>query len=331
MAQSQNTIRDYVVANEGLATETTLSTFTASADPGEIGVFSKDGTAPTLGKPFVVALKTDDSIIVSDVIKPKRVNNVYLQPYAAEVPRQVTLSTFPVPANAGERYEYQVMIRIDRFGSHSNENFYIKHGHFILTQTSGPLTAQAVVDGLIDNLNKSFSKEPKATATTNPLFTFARTSSGAGSNLVITAKEQPLELGKREGRPIDFNVTVQVWKVGDEMFGVPQPTVTVTQAGHPGTGTGKRVAINEFFYRGARGDANKGVGYPYTWSQATKTLADQSATYDLVHLEHDIAGDGFNALIMPKTVTVACKIGDTDAEDVLAAIQVFLEAPEPEE
>jgi hypothetical protein len=195
------------------------------------------------------------------------------------------------------------------------------------------VNAQTVVDGLIDNLNKTFSKEPNATATTNPLFTFTRGGSGANSTLVVTSKSQKLELGKREGRNLEFDVTVQVWKMGDETFGVPQPTVAITQAGHPGTGTGKRVAIQEFFHRGARGDAFRGVGYPFTWSQATKTLADQSATYDLVHIEHFITGDGLNALKMPKTVTIACKkgAGGTTASAVVTAIEAYLkeaEAPE---
>ncbi len=330
MANSQNTVREIIVANEGLASETTLKTFTASADSGEIGVFAKDGGAAAFGKDFVIALKTDDSVIVSDVIVPSQVNYLKVADYAAEVQKVVTVgggSSIPVPATAGEKYEYMVDIRLFNHGSLSVENFYIKHGHFILTQTSAPLTAEAVVDGLIDQLNRSFSKEPGATATTNPLFTFTKSGSGASSALVITAKEQQLELGKKEGRQLEFEVTAKVSKIGDEMYGVVQPTVDTTTPANPGIGTGKQIAKLEFFYRGNRGDVLRGVAYPYDWNRKTKTLTDQSATYDVVELKHFITGDGLNALKMPKSVLVACKIGDTDAGDVLDAIEVFTIAP----
>lgn len=331
MANSQNTVREIIVANSGIATETTLKTFTASADPGEIGVFAKDGGAPAVGKDFVIALKTDDSIIVSDVIVPSQVSYLKVADYAAEVQKVVTVggsSSIAVPAAAGEKYEYIVDIRLFNYGSLSVENFYLKHGHFILTQTAGPLTAQAVVDGLIDQLNKTFSKEPGATTTTNPLFTFTRSGSGAASALVITAKEQPLELGKKEGRQLEFDVVARVSKVGDEVFGVAQPNVVVTTPANPGTGTGKQIARLEFFYRGNRGDVLRGVGYPHDWSKKTKTLADQDGEYNVVELKHFITGDGLNALKMPKSVLVACLDGETDEEDVLDAINAFIVEPE---
>jgi len=334
MANSQNTVREIIIANNGIAFETTLKTFTASADPGEIGVFAKDGGAAAFGKDFVVALKTADSVIVSDVIVPSQVNHLAVKQAVAEVPKAVTVggsSSIAVPANAGDKYEYIVDIRLFNHGSLSVENFYLKHGHFILTQTTGPLTAQVVVDGLIAQLNKSFSKEPGATATTNPLFTFTRSGSGATSALVITAKAQPLELGKKEGRPLEFDVVARVSKVGDESFGVPQPTVVVSTPGNPGTGTGKQIAKLEFFYRGNRGDVMRGVGYPYDWNKKTKTLTDQSASYDVIELKHFITGDGLNALKMPKSIIIACKngVGGTDQDVVLEAIQVFTLAPAP--
>ena len=334
MANSQNTIREIIVANVGLASETTLKTFTASADSGKIGVFAKDGGTAAFGKDFVVALKTDDSVIVSDVIVPSQVSHLALKQAVAEVQKVVTVggsSSIAVPAVAGERYEYIVDIRLFNHGSLSVENFYLKHGHFILTQTAGPLTAQAVVDGLISQLNKSFSKEPGATATTNPLFTFTRSGSGATSALVITAKEQPLELGKKEGRQLEFDVVARVTKVGDESFGVPQPTVAVTTPANPGTGTGKQIAKLEFFYRGGRGDVLRGVGYPYDWTKKTKTLTDQSSSYDVIELKHFITGDGLNALKMPKSIIIACRngVGGTDQGAVLEAIEVFTVAPAP--
>jgi hypothetical protein len=331
MAQSQNTIREIFIANGALATETTLKAFTASASTGEIGVLSKGGEAPAYGVPFVVAYKTADSVIVSDVVDPLKVEKLKLVEYAAEVPKVITASAFPVPATAGDKYEYIVDIRLFNHGSLSVENFYIKHGQHILTQTSAPLTAQAAVDALVVNLNKNFSKEPGATATTNPLFTFSRGSSGANSTLIITAKAQPLELGKKEGRALEFDVVVRVSKVGDEDFGITQPTVAVTTPAHPGTGTGKQVAKLEYFYRGARGDAFRGLNYPYNWPTTTKTLTDQALTYNLIELKHFITGDGLNALKMPKELTIAIAETagtTTEAEALIAAIEAYVVKPD---
>jgi hypothetical protein len=330
MAQPQNTIREILIANGAIATETTLKAFTATASTGEIGILPKGGETAAYGVPFVVAVKTADSVIVSDVIDPLKVERLSQVAYKAEAQKVVTTSTFPVPASAGVKYEYIVDIRLFNHGSLSIENFYIKHGQFILTQT-GALTAEAVVDGLITNLNRNFSKEPGATASTNPLFTFTRGSSGANSTLIITAKAQPLELGKKEGRPLEFDVAVKVSKVGDEAFGITQPTVAVTTAAHPGTGTGKQIAKLEWFYRGAKGDAFRGLNYPYNWPTTTKTLTEQASTYNLLELKHFVTGDGFNALKLPKEVIIAVKDtapATTNVALVKAKLDVFLVKPD---
>jgi hypothetical protein len=331
MAQSQNTIREIFIANGALATETTLKTFTASASTGEIGVLPKGGETAAYGVPFVVAVKTADSVIVSDVVDPLKVEKLKLVEYVAPAQKVVTVDDIAVPATAGEKYEYIVDIRLFNHGSLSIENFYIKHGQHILTQTSSPLDAEDVVDALIINLNKNFSKEPGASATVNPLFTFTKTGTGATAALVITAKVQPLELGKKEGRDLQFDVVVKVSKVGDEDFGITQPTVEVTTPGNPGIGSGKEIAKLEWFYRGARGDAFRGLNYPYNWPTTTKTLTDQSLTYNLIELKHFITGDGWNALKMPKelTIAVAETAGTTtEAEALLTAIEVYTVKPD---
>jgi len=330
MAQPQNTIREIFIANAAIASQTTLKAFTASATTGQIGILPKGGETAAYGVPFVVAVKTADSVIVSDVIDPLKVEKLSQVAYKAEAQKVVTASTFPVPASAGVKYEYIVDIRLFNHGSLSIENFYIKHGQFILTQT-GALTAEAVVDGLITNLNRNFSKEPGATASTNPLFTFTRGSSGANSTLIITAKAQPLELGKKEGRPLEFDVVVKVSKVGDEAFGITQPTVAVTTPAHPGTGTGKQIAKLEWFYRGAKGDAFRGLNYPYNWPTTTKTLTEQASTYNLLELKHFVTGDGFNALKLPKEVIIAVKDtapATTNVALVKAKLDVFLVKPD---
>ncbi len=321
MAQSQNTVREILVAS-ALASETTLPTFVASASTGEVAVVAADGSAVGYGKPFVVVLKTADGIIKSDVVDPTKVFSYKAVPYVARVLRAITISAIGVPATAGQKAEYIVDIRVYNHGSLSVENFKIFHGHYVLTQTSGPLTAQVVVDGLIDNLNKNFSKEPGATSTTNPLFTFARGSSGANSTLIITAKDQILELGKREGRPIEFDVELKI-KVPETQAALSS-TKTITAAGNPGTGTGRQVALMEYFYRGNRGDQLRGLSFPYNWPTTTKTLSDPTAAYDLVEVKHFVAGDGLNALIMPKELTIATLESADIANTLAATIDAFV-------
>jgi hypothetical protein len=306
MAQSQNTVHEILVGN-AIAAETTLKAFVASASAGELGIFAKDGSTLSAGDTFVIAQKTADGVIVSDIIVPTQIKLEKAQVDAPEVQKVVTVgggSSIAVPATVGDKYEYILDIRLFNFGSLSVENFYIKHGHFILTQT-GALTAETVVDGLISQLNKTFSKEPGATATSNPLFTFAKTGTGAAAALTVTAKAQTLELGKKEGRSLQFDVSAEVSKVGDDYFGVPQAAVVVTTPYDPGVGTGKKMAVLEYFFRGNRGDVMRGMNFPYNWTTKTKTNVDQALAYNLLTIVHYAVGDGLNQIQLPKQVTIA--------------------------
>lgn len=329
MAQSQKNMREIIVQTGGIASETTLKSFIASASSGEIGVLPKGGETAAYGVPFVIARKTADGIISSDVIDPTTVTRLELKAYVAPAQRVITVSTFPVPATAGDKYEYQVDIRVYNWGSLSVEDYKLFHGQTVLTQTSGPLTAQAAVDALVTNLNLNFSKENGATSSSNPLFTFARGSSGANSTLTITSKAQPAILGKAEGRDLQFDVVVRVKKVGDEFatFGIVQPTVAVTTAGNPGMGSGKEISKLEYFYRGNRGDVMRGQHFPYNWSTATKTFSDPAGTYDVIELEHAYKGDGINSVSLHKSVLVAVPVAQ-DADAVLAAIETFVIKPD---
>lgn len=327
MAQSQNTIREILIGN-AVATETTLPTFLASASAGELAAIAADGGAAASGKDFYLVLKTgiaETPIIKSDIIKPSQLPKVKVRQKnnVAEVLRQVSVNSITVPAVAGEKAEYIVDIRLYNHGSLSVENFKIFHGHHILTQTAGPLTAEDVVDALILNLNKNFSREGNATATTNPLFTFAKSGAGAAAILTITAKAQTLDLGKDEGRPLQFDVMVKVNKA-DGVVGAASTAVVV--AGNPGTGTGRQVAIMEYSYRGERGDSLRKLAFPYNWSLSTKSLADATGRYNLIELFHVVNGDGLNALIMPKEVTVAISeaSGNVVADALKADIDAFL-------
>lgn len=311
MAQSQNTVRELLIGT-AIASETTLDTFKATADPGEIGIFAFDGTALDDVKPFVVAQKTADSVFVSDVIYPERVRKVTSQTYEAEQLRSVTVGS--ITATAG--VDYILDIFIYEHGSLSREDVYIKFGAY---KAKTGDNAEAIVDGLIASLNRNFSREPGATPTTNPLFTFTKSGTGASAALVITAKSQPYIRGKKFGRGIYFDVLAK--------FDPAAATVTVTAGGNPGKGTGKLVAAMEFDLRKNRGDIYGDKGWPYTFPVITR--ASESGQYDLIDILHDRGHDGWNEVSMRKVTTLAFTTGGGRLATLLETIETAIKGPAP--
>lgn len=319
MSLSIDQIREIIVG-EAVATETTLATFQATASPLEIAVVSADGTAPGVGKPFIVVTKAGDgTVIKSDIVYPKSVTRLDGIAYRAEVPKVVTVSAIAVPATTGDKQEYMVDLRMFNVGSLSVENFHIFHGHTLFTKTASN-NAEAVVDALIANLNQNFSKVSGATSTTNPYFTFSKTGTGAGAALVITAKTQDYEAGKKFARPLEFDVAFKSDLAS---------TVTITNPGFPGVGTGKKVAEMEWFLRGFRGDSYRGVGYPFTWPSGTKSLSDVAGTYNTIELIHIPKGDGLNVIQARKELTIAIEeaSGTVSMDALIADINIFLLEP----
>lgn len=292
MAQSQNTVNELILGS-AVATETTLDTFKASASPGEVGVFTLDGTALAAGKPFVFAQKTADSVFVSDVVYPESVSSYTAAVDAPEVAKVVQV-TPPAAADITVGSDYIVRIHIFEFGSLSVEDTYLKFGTY--RPVTGD-TEQQVVDGLIASLNRNFSREPGATATSNPLFTFSRSGSGATSKLVITQKLQPYVTGKKFGRVNPFDVFADFTPDAEPVKG------TVTTPYNPGKGTGKLVAAMEYDLRKNRGDIYGNINWPYNFDVITR--ANPATGYNMLEITHSRGHEGFNPVHMRKQVTIA--------------------------
>jgi len=290
MAQSQNAMREIFVV-DALAAETTLNAFEASASDGEIGIFNADGSDGTskVGG-FLLAMKVNGKTVVSDTYKSEDVQTAFAKGYEAPVLRSITVT----PTNLTVGQEYVLNLRILNFGSLSAENYYTKHAQYVV-QTGD--TAANVVSGLITSLNKNFSREEGSTASTNTAFTFTGT-----TTLIITEKDQPYSLGKNEGRQIPFDVFVD-----EDSSGLSMADIVTTAGGSPGVGTGKQVALMEYFYRGNRGDGFGYQHFPYNWGVDTKTNAIGSEEYGLIELKaiskHDT---DFNVSTSRKEVTIAC-------------------------
>jgi hypothetical protein len=289
MAQSQNTINE-ILLGSAVASELTLDTFKATASAGELGVFAFDGTAVALGKPFVVAQKTANSVFVSDVIYPDTVKSYTASADAPEVAKVVTVT--PAAPVAGN--EVTLRIHINEYGSLSVEDTYIKFATYKAVTGDDQ---EDVVNGLIASLNRNFSREPNATPTTNPLFTFTKTGVGAAAVLVITQKLQPYVRGKKFGRVNPFDVFYSASATAD--YGIA-PTTTQYK---PGKGTGKLVAAMEYDLRKNRGDIYGDQGWPYTFEVVTR--ANSGAGYNMISLVHSRGHDGFNPVHMRKQVTIA--------------------------
>ena len=94
-----NQVGELIVGN-AVATETTVADFIATASNKEIKLLSKDGTAPTAGKPFYFLQKTaGDSAKnlnyeFSDKIDPRYVEKITVATYAPETAKSVKVDGF---------------------------------------------------------------------------------------------------------------------------------------------------------------------------------------------------------------------------------------------
>ena len=296
MALSQDTVKEIFVTT-GLAAETTLKTFQADAADGEIGVFNSDGSDGDTEDDFLIALKIEGKTITSDLYRPEDLKRVKAIKGVEETFKEVTFT--PETLTLGT--EFIIELRFQEVGSLSPNNFYSKFGfHTVTAADVAGSTASLVVDALIASLNKNFSKEPDATASTNPYFTFTN---NAGV-LEILEKEQTFELGKDEGRRLIFDLIEK-----DGVGSVAQSVAPVY-----GVATGKQVSQMEYFYRGNRGDQFGKQHFPYNWSTKTKTTAT-----DVLHslIEGYVIREdktSFNTTNSKKAFVVAVPVGEAASE-----------------
>lgn len=236
---------------------------------GDLALLSKDGTAPAAGDDFVLMKLNADGTVTSDVIKPSQVSYSRSVQYVAPVLGTATVSGITANANT----LYTVELTIKNFGSYSPENEYVKKAFY---QAATGDTAEEIVDGLIASLNRNFSREVGATASSNPYFTFARSNSGASSELVITEKTDWLDTfydkNKRTRQNIDFYVNAVFTTL---------PTIANT-ASKQGVGNGRNVAAMEHYLKGERNDYMREAGYPHNLDNVY--TADPSANYNLIEI-----------------------------------------------
>jgi len=271
-----------LIVGNAVATETTVKTFIASASDKEIKLLSKDGTAPTLGKPFYFLQKTaGDSTKnlnyeFSDKIDPRYIDKITVKEYAAETFKSVKVDGFTVAGVIAAQRTYEVQIRV--LNQVSPENFEHIVGYYVTGEVLGSDTATTVRNGLIESLNKNLAKRG------NSEFTVV----ADGTGILITEKFQPNVPGKIDGRKLDFDVTPKVFNnIGNGInSNLRLLTATQVAAGSFGSGTGKFATNFEWFIKGMKYDADRLVGYPADFGDRTPYYTTKDDTYNVVQIKY---------------------------------------------
>lgn len=265
-----------IMIGTAMATETTNSTFSASASDKELAVVKSNGAAAELNQPFKVLLKqasVDIPVDVSDTIDPKQIDYIKVAPYSAETPKIANVTGFT--GNATANATYRVSIR-KYDGIQSSENFRHVHG-FYVTPATGTVTHATVLAELVKSLNGSLKRSGENREVV---------ASVSGTSLVVTGQVQSFYLGKDAGDPVRFDLEVSVKDNSPATLALAGTsynilTTSVTQGGKPGVGTGKQVALAEYSLKGyENADYGRAVSFPNNFNVTYS--ADASTNYNTV-------------------------------------------------
>ena len=277
-----NQIGDLIIGN-AVAKETTIPTFIATATDKEVGVFSQDGTAPALNKPFKILQKTAGdagknlNYEYTEVIDPRYIERITVAEYAAEVQKKVLVDGFTGNVLANHTYEVEIRMYNDG-GSLSPENFAVIQGFYVTGASIASETATTIRNGLLASLNKNLKRRGNSEFVT----------AVSGTGFTITGKEQRVVPGKIEGRLIEFDVIAKVYQNIQDLTQPQQNlgllTTIVNAQNYVGKGTGKLAVNYEWFVKGYKYDPAREVGYPVNFN--TPYYADITGKYDVVDITY---------------------------------------------
>lgn len=319
---STNQVEELMIGN-AVATETTMSTFVDSASDKELKVLSSDGTAPAEGKDFKIYQKTSGvaplNYEFSDTVKADKVLEVILAPYEAEVQKSVAVTGFD--GNVLANHTYAVEIRKFDEMSPSPENFEVITGYFVTGASVTNVTATDIRDGIVNSLEENLRLRGA--------YEFDITTPDTSeTDIVITSKEQPLVLGKKDGKAFAFEVTGKVFdnvSITNENLGLLK--TEVLQAAFPGVGTGKYVANLEWFTKGFKYEAYRETGYPANFN--APYYANAGTGYNMIHIIYFDDRANPSVETQRKVLTTAVETDGTLADnaatnDVLADLRTIL-------
>tara|TARA_R110000803_G_scaffold178803_1_gene241221 strand:- start:989 stop:1951 length:963 start_codon:yes stop_codon:yes gene_type:complete len=264
----QNQVRHMYVGTADVADFAALKAGSANS----LVLLGADGAAVAAGKDFKLFQKDAlGNIISSDTIKTDNVLHVSSVAYTAPTLKKYTVSALTVDANT----LYTVNILISGHGSLSPEDEYLKQGFY---KAANGNDQEDIVDGLIASLNRNFSREPGATASTNKSFTFSKTGTGATAALVVESKA--------DGVGFDGDKKIDVYtEFSLDVSATTYPTVTLTTLGSKGVGTGYQVVEMEYFLLGERGDTLRKNAYPFDIN-GPALVSTPGGSYDLIEISY---------------------------------------------
>jgi hypothetical protein len=322
--------REELIIGNAVASESTVSTFVASASNKELQLFSKDGSAITAGKNFYGLQKTSGSVSkglnyeFTDSITTGNVTGVAVAAHKAEVQRAITVTGFTGTPQTNATYE--VMIRLyNDGGAMSSENFRTISGfHVTNSDVIVENTNANIIAGIVSNLTASQKLEGDGS--------FVFTSDA--NSITITGLEQFGDPAKNIADQIEFDVQVSVKSNGnDPATSIPTIysilTASVVTAGHPGVGTGKYVSNLEWFTRGYAYEAYRESGYPANFSQPD-LYSNYIGAYNLIHINYYSKNSVVGVEEQYKTLSIAVEFipGDNSSNaatnDVLGQLRVAL-------
>lgn len=303
-----NQVGELIVGN-AVATETTVADFIATASNKEIKLLSKDGTAPTAGKPFYFLQKTaGDSAKnlnyeFSDKIDPRYVEKITVAEYAPETAKSVKIDGFNTVGVIAAQRTYEIDIRVEN--QLSPENFENIVGYYVTGEVLGSDTATTVRNGLIASINKNLERRG------NSEFTVV----ADGTGILVTEKIQDNIPGKIPGRKLLFTVTGKVFNNVSNGYNGNLGLLTSTQvtAGTYGNGTGKFATNFEWFVKGYKYDPNRLMGYPADFFDRTPFYTTKSGTYATIQIVYFSPRKETSVERQYKVLTILLEV---DADDV---------------
>ena len=260
-----------------------------------------------------------DTVLKSDRIQLKNLD--YVKAIKASdmvTPLKSVEVTLDSAVNGGvpvSGQDYVLRINFRQFYGMSDQDQYFKDA--AVHATAAMSDAQKFFTAMKDALDKAFSREVGATATSNPYLDFAVSGSGSSAKLVITEKPQEWSLGIQSQERVYFDVfPTTIYTGGDDLIWGIVTDVTPSKAsavvGTNALGNGKKIADLEWFCMGERGDQYRMAGYPNYIP--TTYLADPTKEYCVLEFHYAFTDTGVNSYRSEKDITVAFPMGASGAE-----------------
>lgn len=302
-----------------VATGYSASSVSAASDAGTIG----NVTVKNNVMHFLYKGKDADTVLKSDYIN---VNNLdYLKVMGSKdllTPLKSVEVTLDGDINSGAPIvgqDYVLGITFRQWIGMSDQDVYYKDVAVHVTSTID--TAKKLFDAMVVELNKAFSREVGATASSNPYLSFTAVAAvdAVPAKLVITEKPQEdYSIGTEAQERVYFDVNPTTVLSGSEdvIWGkvtdvtpakytystdhwIPNASLT---AGTNALGNGVQIADLEHFCLGERGDQYRNVGWPNVVT--TEGLANPTLQYIVVEIHHAFTDTGVNSYRGEKDITI---------------------------